>query len=77
MGINCPDIRQITHIGAPEDVESYMQKTGRAGKDGEPALAMLLTSREQSYYQVDESIKEYQKNNSQCRRDLLFQDMVI
>ena len=28
MGIDCPDVRQIVHLGPPEDVESYIQETG-------------------------------------------------
>ena len=34
MGLNCPDVRKIIHIGSPEDVECYLQQTGRAGWDG-------------------------------------------
>ena len=31
MGIDCHDVRNIIHFGAPDDVESYIQETGRAG----------------------------------------------
>ena len=33
MGLDCPDVRKIIHIGSPEDIECYFQQTGRAGKD--------------------------------------------
>lgn len=42
MGIDCPDARQVIHFGPPGDLESYVQKTAQAGRDGLPALALLL-----------------------------------
>ena len=42
MGVNCCDVKQIIDIGVPEDTESYIQGTGRAGRAGESSLALLL-----------------------------------
>jgi ATP-dependent DNA helicase RecQ len=44
MGIDCGDVREVIHVGAPDDVESYIQETGRAGRDSLAALAMLLVT---------------------------------
>ena len=31
MGVDCPNIRQIIHVGLLDDISSYVQETGRAG----------------------------------------------
>ena len=43
MGLHCcTDVCQVIHVGAPDDVESYIQETGRGGRDGNLSLATLL-----------------------------------
>ena len=42
MGVDCPDVSQVIHLGPPNDVESYVQETGHAGRNGSLALAVLL-----------------------------------
>ncbi len=44
MGVDCRDVREVIHVGAPDDAEGYIQETGRAGRDGLPALVMLLVT---------------------------------
>jgi ATP-dependent DNA helicase RecQ len=53
MGIDKPDTRFVVHAEPADSVDSYYQEIGRAGRDGRPALAVLV------YRQEDLGVRKF------------------
>ena len=61
------------HVSPHEDIESYIQATGCAGRDGTQSIAVLMQIIGVRTVDVDTSMKEYMSSTT-CRRHQLFHD---
>ena len=80
MGVDKPDIRMVVHAHVPASIEAYLQDSGRAGRDGKPGKAILLSGSDEAEHaaRLDETARRrfdrmrgYAEQAGSCRRNAL------
>ena len=79
MGVDKKNIRTVIHTYLPETAEAFLQESGRAGRDREPAQSIVLVTPEeqmshlQRSSQMDPSPVQMMAFGNECRRTALLQ----
>ena len=72
MGVNFASIDNVINYGPPQDMDSFLQQMGRAGRDGQSGHHVLLWKPNQLRNITDKGMLQYVKNQDGCRRKVLY-----
>ncbi|KPH57687.1 DNA helicase RecQ [Novosphingobium sp. ST904] len=70
MGIDKPDVRFVAHAGIPKSIEAYYQETGRAGRDGDPSVAVMFWGAD-DFARARQRLSEIEPHRLQSERQRL------
>lgn len=75
MGVNCKGVHRTIHFGPSKNIESFVQESGRAGRDGNPSLSLVLYKGLMLNH-VERDIKDFVKTKN-CRREMLLRHFTV
>lgn len=76
IGIDCPNIRRVIHLGVPYTMEEYFQEAGRAGRDGLQAEATIYFNSydiSKAKRGLQDTMIKFVKSTSECKREIILQ----
>jgi len=77
MGLDSPNIRKIIHCPPLlTDIELYVQKTGRAGRDKQKVHYILYYQKKDLFSNMQDTMKYYCGNGSKCRSQVLMSEFI-
>lgn len=74
MGVDIKGIRSVVHITPPYTIQGYFQETGRAGRDGQPATAVLYYNNRdiaENKPGMQEAVRTFCQSKCKCLRSIL------
>ncbi|XP_066916950.1 bifunctional 3'-5' exonuclease/ATP-dependent helicase WRN-like [Clytia hemisphaerica] len=70
MGVNAKGINESIHFGPSKSITSFVQESGRIGREGKPSVSRLFHTSTLTG-KVDTKMKEFVHSKDQCRRKIL------
>ena len=61
MGVDCPNVRLVLHIGPSNSIEAYVQETGRAGRNKQPAKCILIYNPDEHHERLGKCVLNHVK----------------